>query len=144
MFLNINKITIIVILCLSLVMFVNFSYAAEPIVPGAPAQSGGEGDSKYETGDYVLNDFIQIAIQVSKFILGIVGSLALLMFIYGGLMMIISQGSSDKVEQSKTILKNAVIGLVIVFTSWTIINFVITAFVPDAELGGKAWYQLSK
>ena len=65
------------------------------------------------------------------------------MFMYGGVWMIISQGNSQEIEKAKSILKNAIIGLVIVFTSWTIINFTIKAFAPDGT-SGKDWYQLAK
>ena len=92
------------------------------IVPGASQQS-----SKYEKGDYELNDVLMVGIQITKFILGIVGSLALLFFVYGGVMFLISAGSSDKVQQAKTIIVNAVIGLIIVFTSYIIIEFAMGA-----------------
>lgn len=76
-------------------------------------------------GDYELNDFIVLAIKVSQWILGIVGSLSLLMFIYGGLSFLISAGSSDKITKAKDIIVAAVIGLIIVFASWLIIKFVM-------------------
>ncbi len=60
-------------------------------------------------------------------ILGITGSLALLAFIAGGIMFLISAGSSERVTRAKQILLGAVIGLVIVFTSFMIIQFVYTA-----------------
>lgn len=92
------------------------------IVPGASQQS-----SEYKKGDYELNDVLMVGIQITKFILGIVGSLALLFFVYGGVMFLISAGSSDKVQQAKTIIVNAVIGLIIVFTSYIIIEFAMGA-----------------
>ena len=89
-----------------------------------------------------LNDFVIIAINISQWILGIVGSLALLFFIYGGITMIISAGSSEKVQEGKTILQNAIIGLVIVFVSWTVINFVYNAFVRTEGTPARSWYKL--
>ncbi len=88
----------------------------------APADSGM--DDKTYCGDYAVSDFLSIAIIASQWILGIVGSLALIMFIYGGFMFLISAGSSDKVGQAKKILVAAIIGLIIVFSSWLIIKFV--------------------
>ncbi|MFH1822570.1 MAG: pilin [Patescibacteria group bacterium] len=90
------------------------------------------GDTSYssgciEKGDCQVNDFIVVAVRASEIILGIVGSLALLMFIYGGVMFLISAGNSEKVSQAKQIILGAIIGLVIVFTSWMIINFSMTA-----------------
>lgn len=76
-------------------------------------------------GDYALDDFLSLAINISKWILGMVGSLSLIMFIYGGVMFLISGGGSDKIGQAKKIIVAAVIGLVIVFASYLIIQFVL-------------------
>src|SRR6056297_1703609 len=69
--------------------------ASGPIVPYSdPSHSQHE---IYNSGSYSLNDVLLIGVQVSNIILGIVGSLALLMFIYGGFMFLISSGNSEKV-----------------------------------------------
>ena len=81
--------------------------------------------AKYKNGDYGLNDIMAIAINASKYILGIVGSLTLIMFIYGGVIFLISAGNPDTVGQAKKILTAAVIGLIIVFASYIIIKLVI-------------------
>lgn len=60
-------------------------------------------------------------------LLGIVGSLSLIMFIYGGILWIISGGNEDNVKKGKETLKWAVLGIVIVFASYGILNFVIDA-----------------
>jgi hypothetical protein len=93
-----------------------------------------------EKGDCTLNDFVQIGVNVTNVILGVVGSLALLFFVYGGLMMIISSGKSESVQKAKTILTNAVIGLVIVFTSWIIINFTVSVLTGSNTIFGRPWY----
>jgi len=79
--------------------------------------------AKYDEGNYNLDDMVMILVRASSWILGIVGSLALLMFIYGGFMFLISAGSSEKIGKAKTILIAAVIGLAIVFGSYLIIKF---------------------
>lgn len=83
--------------------------------------------TKYDTGDYELNDFVQVGVNVTKIILGTVGSLSLLMFVYGGVMMLISAGNSEQVSKAKGIIMAAIIGLVIVFVSYIIVSFVISA-----------------
>lgn len=82
-------------------------------------------DTKYENGNYQVNDILGIAINITKIILGLVGSLTLLMFIYGGFTFLISAGSSEKVSKAKGIIVAAVIGLLIVFASYIIIKFVL-------------------
>lgn len=73
-----------------------------------------------------LGGFIKLAEVISKWILGITGSLALLAFIYGGFVWMLSGGSSERVNKGKQIFLGAVVGLVIVFASYMIIGFVLT------------------
>lgn len=90
---------------------------AEPIIdPGSAA---------YKTGDYELSDILTIIIGASRWILGIVGSLTLVMFIYGGFTFLISAGSKEKIEKARKIIVAAIIGLIIVFASYVIIQFVL-------------------
>jgi hypothetical protein len=63
--------------------------------------------------------------NVINAVLGVVGSLALLMFIYGGFTWMTASGNSEKVQQGKNILLWAIIGLVVIFTSYALVNFVI-------------------
>ena len=58
--------------------------------------------------------------------LGIVGSLALVMFIYGGFTWMLSGGNAENVTKGKNILIWATIGLVIIFTSYTLVFFVFS------------------
>ena len=88
-------------------------------VGGCP--TGYEGNC----GNYNLDSFVELAVNISRWILGIVGSLTLLMFIYGGIVFLISAGSSEKIGEAKKILTAAVIGLLIVLSSFLIIKFVL-------------------
>lgn len=74
-------------------------------------------------GNYSLNDMTQVLINVSDWILGVVGSVALLFFVYGGFVFILSGGSEEKVKQGKQILIGSIIGLFIVFGSFLIIKY---------------------
>lgn len=78
-------------------------------------------------GNYTVDDFIVLAVKISDWILGIVGSLTLLMFIYGGFMFLISAGSSDKIGEARKIIVAAVVGLLIVLASFLIIKFVLSS-----------------
>lgn len=109
-------------------LFANFPASAE-IIP-----SSGKAD-----GNYTLNDFMLLAINFSKFLLGITGSLALLAFVVGGMMFLISAGSSEKVETAKKIITGAVIGIFIVFTSYIIIGFVFKAMGVESNWFESAW-----
>ena len=64
--------------------------------------------------------------NVINAIMGIVGSIALLMFIFGGLTWMLSGGSSDKVKKGKDILLWSAVGLAVIFSSYALVYFVIT------------------
>lgn len=96
------------------------------ILPEASGDPCKVGSATY-CGNYEVNDFIALAIKISVWILGVVGSLSLVMFIYGGFMFLISAGSAESVTKGKNIIIAAVVGLVIVFSSYLIIKFVLSS-----------------
>ena len=63
--------------------------------------------------------------RVINFVLGLIGSVSLLMFIYGGLTWMTSAGKSDQVKKGRDIIVWSVIGLAIVFTAYIMVKFVI-------------------
>jgi hypothetical protein len=75
-----------------------------------------------------INDLFVAFIRILKFAFGIAGSLAFAAFIYGGLMMIISFGNADKIEQGKSALVAAVVGLAIAFSAYVLIGYVLQVF----------------
>ncbi len=89
-----------------------------------------------DTGDCTLDDILQVAVNISVLILGLIGSIVLLMFMYGGFLWLTSQGKPDAIKKGKDTLVNAVIGLIIVFGAYTAITVVIkvitTGNVPEA------------
>lgn len=64
--------------------------------------------------------------RVINAILGVTGSLALLMFVYGGLTWMTASGAQDKVQKGKDIIMWATIGLIVIFSSYALVNFVLT------------------
>ncbi len=102
---------------LSFLFFMNFSF-----VHATNVEEKGEVslDNPLETDSPQI--FIGRIIDAS---LGIVGSLALLMFVYGGFIWMLASGNSERVEKGKNILFWATVGLVVIFTSYIIVHFVI-------------------
>lgn len=66
--------------------------------------------------------------RVINALLGIVGALALLLFVWGGLTWMTAAGDSSKVDKAKKTITWAALGLLAIFASYTILNLVITAF----------------
>ena len=65
--------------------------------------------------------------QVTNTILYIVGIIAVIMLIIGGIRYVISGGDAKKVTDAKNTVLYAIIGLIIAFLAFAIVNFVITA-----------------
>ena len=71
--------------------------------------------------------------QVTNTILYIVGIIAVIMLIIGGIKYVISGGDSKKVTDAKNTVLYAIIGLVIAFLAFAIVNFVISALPSSSE-----------
>jgi len=78
-----------------------------------------------------IKDFAVLAINISRIILGISGSLALLFFVYGGVMWVLSSGNASMVDKGRKAIVAAVIGIAIIFGSWMIVNFILAVLTQN-------------
>lgn len=60
--------------------------------------------------------------RVIRLFTGVVGSLALLMFVYGGFLMLTSRGEAEKIEKGKKIFTYSTLGLIIIFGAYAILR----------------------
>ncbi len=65
--------------------------------------------------------------RLIKAVLSIVGSLALLMFIYGGVLWMTAQGNGDDVKKGKNVIVWSVAGLVVIFSAYVVLKYVLSA-----------------
>lgn len=65
---------------------------------------------------------------VIKALLGMTGSIALLMFIYGGFMWLTSGGDKGKIDTGKKTIIYSVLGIVVIFTAYAVIKLVFSIF----------------
>ena len=72
-----------------------------------------------------INNVIAFVGKWIQFGLGFVGIIAFLILIYGGINMIINYGDDDAISNSKNIIKNAIIGIIIIISSFAIVSTVI-------------------
>lgn len=98
-------------------MAANFVLAADF---GVQEVNNGLGGSLASTDPRVLiGRIIQIA-------LSFLGAVAIVIVMYAGFLWMSSNGDEEKISQAQKILKNAVIGLVIVLASWGITTFILS------------------
>jgi hypothetical protein len=73
--------------------------------------------------------------RIISIVLTFLGVIALLLIIYAGFLWMTSGGEEEKIRRAKNVLKNAAIGLLIIFSSWALTNFLINRL-HLASLGG--------
>lgn len=71
-------------------------------------------------------DILQVILNIGTFILGISGSVFLLMFIIGGFTWMLSGGNDTLIKTGLDTMRDAVIGLIIIFSAYMIVNTVIS------------------
>lgn len=112
-----------------------------------------------EAGDCTLCDVVGVFINFAALITQWLGILAVLMFIIGGVFIIISAGNPERVKRGRQIITGTLIGSLLVVSGWLIINFSLAALLDadfeDVELfpavtdsgesagGGEVWYELA-
>ncbi|MFA6421922.1 MAG: hypothetical protein WCV92_00760 [Candidatus Buchananbacteria bacterium] len=69
-----------------------------------------------------------LVIRIIQYVLGVVGVAALIAFIYGGILWLTSLGDSNKVTKGKNVMIWAFMGLLIIFSSYAIVNLMINTF----------------
>lgn len=66
-----------------------------------------------------------VAGRIINALLGILGLLLVVLLVYGGYLWMTAQGDEDQVEKAKRIIRESIIGLVIMLMAYAIARFVI-------------------
>ncbi|MFH1838297.1 MAG: pilin [Candidatus Kuenenbacteria bacterium] len=78
-------------------------------------------------------DIIRMVVGLAKYILGFIGALALLLFIWGGFGLIISAGNEEKVKKNKGILIGTLVGILIILAAWQMVWVVLVTLIPNTS-----------
>lgn len=120
--------SLLLILVFSFLLFINVT----TIIRAAGTQPQGQVTQPAGAGGTVSlpnplgennNDPREVIGQGIKVILGVLGSITLAVFIYGGLLWLTSAGNDQRIKKGKDVLFWAVLGLLVIFSAYTIINF---------------------
>lgn len=66
--------------------------------------------------------------RIIKTVMGVVGSLALIMFVAGGLMWMTAAGNSEKTAKAMRMIVWSSLGIVVIFSSYILVKFIFSAF----------------
>ena len=114
--------------------------AVAPLASAVACPGGGEAASLVECGansaqgagtpSDLFGDtgLFKVIVNILLFL---VGAVAVIMLILGGIRYVISGGDQNQVTSAKNTILYAVIGIVVALLAYAIVNFVITGLVPS-------------
>lgn len=137
---KIEKINIFKFICAAAILFTIFGANFALAQPADEEGAGTAADTIYgglneaaEVAGIPQEDESSIPAKIGDIIsyaLGFVGVIFLILMIAGGLMWMTAAGNDERVNKAKSLITNAVIGMVIVFSAYA-----ITYFVTNTLLG---------
>lgn len=117
----------IIILSFFVIPQINQIFLSDFFIPSASAQPVTANDPVTLSNPIPNSPTPQVLIgRVINATMGIVGSLALAMFIYGGFVWMLAAGNEQSVQKGKGILTWATIGLIVIFSSYALVSVVFT------------------
>lgn len=122
---------LIIFICLFTICFAAVNFALAAVDPWGGTKTAVEGAIGLGTEDPRI-----IAASVIRVALGFLGVIALGLIIYAGFLWMTSAGNEQKIEQAKSILKNALIGLIIILASFGLVSFIINKLLEQTGAGG--------
>ncbi|HVM90991.1 MAG TPA: pilin [Verrucomicrobiae bacterium] len=90
-----------------------------------------------QTGDCSLDDIVRTGVNFANFLFGLSGAILLATFVYGGVLYI-TAGSGGNVGRAKDMIKNALIGMILVFGAGALVTTVYDTFRSDTGGGADA------
>ena len=77
----------------------------------------------WQSGNCQLDDILRTGVAFANLLIGLSAAAFFATFVYGGFMYLMSFGSKEYVGKGKKALTGAAIGMIIVMSSWTIVNY---------------------
>lgn len=110
-----------------------FEFASASLVPCGPTSLGFDQECN-------TCQLFQLAQNIIKFVsVDVAPALAIFMLVVGGILMITSGGSEKNYEKGKTVITSAIIGILIIWLAWLIINTILTKVAPGVS---GTWYEI--
>ena len=117
---------------------ITIAIAALSPLPVAAIGSIADGASSARGADQPTTLFGESGVfsRVSSVLLFIVGAVAVIMLIIGGLKYIVSGGDASKVQSAKNTILYALVGIIVAILAYAAVNFVIGNFIPSPSGSG--------
>lgn len=140
MFDIVKKVIVFSFLFFSLSLFFPFTICAQqsdntPATQESTQSGTQEGENiatttaliKFTNPLGTTNTANKVIANVIDKVLGVVGALALFMFIFGSITWMVSAGNDQQITKGKNILMWATLGMIVVFMSYALVKFIFQA-----------------
>ena len=104
------------------------STTSESLMNITAGKAGIRAD-RVDNVDEATDIFVGDAVEMVRLFLQVIGVVILLFILYAGFLWVTAGGNTEQVDKAKGILKNAVIGSVIIGISYVIAGFIESKFI---------------
>lgn len=73
---------------------------------------------------------------ITNVLLFIIGAIAVIMIVIGGMRYVLSGGDSNQITAAKNTILYAIVGIIVAILAYAVVNFVLSSLIPGAGGGG--------
>ena len=111
------------------VMFIPNSLLAQDIGAGFVKEAATGAGFSEKTTETTFAANLGFIVRI---ILSFVGVIFLILMVYAGILWMTAQGDETKIEKAQSIIKSAIIGLILTISAYSVTNFVVPRIVGRA------------
>lgn len=123
---SIKKLAQGLLLVPALVLGLSFVLAPQAIAQSDDVSGGISGGAEAARGDDQGDSLTEIFRTVVNIMLFLIGAVAVIMLVIGGIRYVVSGGNQDQVTGAKNTIMYAIIGIVVAFLAYAAVSFVTT------------------
>lgn len=73
---------------------------------------------------------------ITNVLLFIIGAIAVIMIVIGGMRYVLSGGDSNQITAAKNTILYAIVGIIVAILAYAVVNFVLSSLIPGSSGGG--------
>jgi hypothetical protein len=125
---NTIKIFITSLVCAAILLSAHPVFAQSLVFCGRSTDTGDYKECKFE-------HLFELIYRISNYMIGMAGFVAIFFIVWGGVQMLLSGGNTSKVQEAKSTVWHAVLGLILTLLAYLIVGYVAGLLLPGGGGG---------